>query len=332
MTSDHKCVPIRNLWICTTTVLLCCTGIASAQQAATLAPGVVAAQGGAQVTLQDIDAFAAQMPQADRAGFFDSPKRIEGVIMNLLLKRQLAAEARAAGLDQTAGVQRQIQLSTENTLARVDIDNFRNNLKLPNFEELAHEYYLSHKEEFVKPGKVVVKHVLVSTDSRDDDQAKARIGVVEAAARMHPDQFDALVEKYSDDPSMKINHGLIEDADSRKLAGPFAKAARSLKTVGEISPIVKTKFGYHVLKLISHTPDVQRSFATVREGLIAKLSKDWIDKQVDEHTGQMRGNKMNANPELVASLRTRYVSAGTELPEKAAKKSTTTDAAEAITH
>src|SRR5258708_4929285 len=68
-------------------------------QNSNLPPGVIATQGGAQVSLQDIDAYAQKIPEKDRAGFFDSPKRIQGVIMNLLVQRQLAAEARAARLD-----------------------------------------------------------------------------------------------------------------------------------------------------------------------------------------------------------------------------------------
>ena len=62
-------------------------GASAMAQNATLAPGVVAEQNGAQVTLQDIDAYAAKIPEKDRAGFFDSPKRIESTIMGLLLKK-----------------------------------------------------------------------------------------------------------------------------------------------------------------------------------------------------------------------------------------------------
>ena len=183
---------------------------------ASLPPGIVARQGGVEVSLQDIDAYAQKIPEKDRAGFFDSPKRIEGVIMNLLLQRQLAAEARAAKLDQDPAVQLQIQQATDDTLARVDTDRFRKGLKQPDFDALAHEYYLSHKDEFTVPGVVDVKHVLVSDKDRSADEAKARIGEVEAAAKAHPDQFDALIEKYSDDPSKKDNHGLIEDAASNR--------------------------------------------------------------------------------------------------------------------
>jgi hypothetical protein len=118
-------------------------------KAGELPPGVVARQGGVEVSLDDIDAAAHRIPEKDRAGFFDSPKRIESVIMGLLLQRQLAAEARAAKLDQDADVQRQIQLATDDTLARIALEHHRATLKLPDFEPIAREYYASHKDEYL---------------------------------------------------------------------------------------------------------------------------------------------------------------------------------------
>jgi peptidyl-prolyl cis-trans isomerase C len=166
---------------------------------------------------------------------------------------------------------------------------------------------------------VQVKHVLVSNKDRSDDEAKARIGEVEATARAHPDQFDALVEKYSDDAGTKGNHGLIDDAGPGKMVAPFAKAAQALKNPGDISPIVKTKFGYHVLKLVAHQPDRQKSFDEIRAALVQKLRNDWVSQRVAQYTGDLGGKPLQASPDLVASLRTRFLPEGSMTPETAQK-------------
>ncbi|MDR3389257.1 MAG: peptidylprolyl isomerase [Rudaea sp.] len=287
-------------------------------QESDLPPGVIARQGDAVVSLQDIDAYAQKIPETDRVGFFDNPKRIESVIMNLLLQKQLAAEARRDKLDLDPAVQQQIQQSTDDTLARVAMDHYRKTLKLPDFDELAHEYYLTHKDEFVVHGAVDVKHVLVSIKERSEAEAKARVGEVEATARAHPEQFDALVEKYSDDPSKTDNHGLIEDAASGNMAPPFAQAADALKKPGDISPITKTEYGFHVLKLVARKPDTQRSFDEIHTALVEKLRSDYIVKQSDNHNSQLRGKPLDANPDLVASVRTRFLPAGGKLPSEQA--------------
>src|SRR5690242_4162860 len=133
---------------------------------------VVAKQGDAIVTLADIDAFAQTIPPQNRAGFFDSPKRLDGLITNILLEKQLAIEARAAGYDKDPAEQPRIQLAIDQELARIRMDRFRAGLKMPDFSELAHEQYIGHKEKYVIAGKLDVKHILIDTKNRSDDEAK----------------------------------------------------------------------------------------------------------------------------------------------------------------
>jgi hypothetical protein len=180
-----------------------------------LPPGVVARQGGVDVTLEDIDAYAHKIPDKDRAGYFDSPQRIENTIMGLLTQRQLAGMARAAKLDQDPDVQRQLALAEEDALARVYLMGYRKDIKLPNFDALAKEYYLAHQDEF----------------------------------------------------------------------GP---------------------------------KESRKPFEEVREPLIKKLRERYIDAQTDQFTGELRSKSLDANPDLVASLRTRYLPPGAVLPSEAA--------------
>jgi peptidyl-prolyl cis-trans isomerase C len=293
--------------------------IANAQQSKALPPGVVAVQGGVQVTMQDIDAFAQKIPEKDRAGFFDSPTRIQSMIMSMLLTQQLATEAKKARLDRDPLVVLQMKQAADDALAAAQMNHLRKELKFPDFDGLAQEYYVSHKDEFIVHGAINVKHVLVSNKERSDAEAKSRIGEVAAAAHAHPDQFDALVEKYSDDPSKKDNHGLIQNAAGGKTVAQFAEAATELKNPGDISPVIKTQFGYHVLRLVDRKPDVQKTYAEARDGLVAKLRVDYMEKQAKDHTDQLRNNPLDANPELVASLRTRFLPPGAVLPQDAAE-------------
>ena len=287
-----------------------------------LKPGVVASQEGAEVTLREVDAEAANIPESDRAGFFDNPKRIESTILNILQKKQLAAKARAEHLDRDPVVKTQIDLAVTTALAKAAVEHYRQQLKLPDFDQLAKEYYAAHKDEFVKKGDVVVDHVLISTRDKghSDSEAKALADKVEAEAKAHPDHFESLVEKYSEDPSKSANHGRIEDAASAQMAKRFAEAANALHTPGEISPVVKTEFGYHVLKLIQHSPDENLPFETVRQGISLRLKKNFIEEQMTQFTSEFRAKPLQADPDLVASLRTRYAPEGYVSPSEAAKR------------
>lgn len=291
-----------------------------ADESKPLKPNVVAVQEGVEVTLQDVDAEAANIPEKDRPGFFDSPKRIESTVMGILQKKEMAAQARAQHLDRDPAVKAQIDAAITATLAKAQIDHYRDSLKLPDFDALSTEYYLGHKDEFVEKGKVEVQHVLVGTKDtgRGDADAKALINKIEADAKSHPDRFDDLVEKYSDDPSKSKNSGHINNATSSKLAPPFANAAEHLQTPDEISPIVKTEFGYHVLKLIKRTPDRQLDFEQVHDRIVARLRANYIEQQMTQYTNEFRGKPLQANPDVVASLRTRYAPKGYVSPADAA--------------
>src|SRR5690606_28682439 len=119
-------------------------------------------------------------------------------------------------LDKDPSVQAQIRISNEEILSKAAVEHYRAQLKEPDFSQLAHEEYIGHKEKYVKPGRLDVKHVLISVDKHSDEEAKKLADDVRKQAVENPDQFDALVEKYSEDPSKAQNHGLMTEAGSKR--------------------------------------------------------------------------------------------------------------------
>ena len=272
---------------------------------------VVAKQGDAIVTLADIDAFAVRIPVKERPGFFDNPQRLENLILQLLSQKQLAVEARKANLDQTPAVRSQIDMATDEVLSRVRMENLKAGVKVPDFEARAKEEYVGHKDVYVVPGDLTVQHILISTKSRDDKDAKALAETVANEAKAHPDQFDALVDKYSEDESKASNKGVMKGVSKTGFVASFVDASKALKKPGDISAPVKTKYGYHVIRLVSRTPDQQQTFAQVHDRIVERLKADFVDKTVQKHVDELRNQHIDANEALVASLRSRY---GTATP------------------
>jgi parvulin-like peptidyl-prolyl isomerase len=279
------------------------------------ATSVIASQGGSEVTLRDVDAYAQDIPADKRADVFASPERIETVLRGLLMTKQLAAEARKQGMDKNPLIQAQMQLAAERALAKAHSDALGKQYlaAAPDLEELAHERYLANPRAYDLPAKVDVKHILFGTKTHTDGDAKALADKIYAQLEKSPGDFDADVMKYSDDPSKTKNQGLIHDATSDHLVQEFREAAGKLTKVGEILPPFKTPYGYHIIKAIRIDPAKPRSFAEVHDALIAKIRKDYVAQKVQDHLDELRSRKIDADPDLVASLRTRYgnPSAGT---------------------
>lgn len=267
-------------------------------------------QGEVKLTMADVDAYVARIPPGDRAGFMAKPDRIQTMLRNMLLDRQLAAEARKLGLDKDPLVQRQIGLATDSTLGRVRSQKLLESLKVPDFSAQAEEEYLASKSKYSVPARVDVKHILIGDKTRTPEEAVALAQDTLAKVTKNPAEFDALVESLSDDQSKKDNHGLIENATSSQLVRPFAEAAGKLAKPGDLSPVVKTTFGYHIIRAERITPAKPRPYEQVRENIIATLTKEWTEKQMRGHIDELRNMRSEENAELLMSLRDRYRIAG----------------------
>lgn len=290
---------------------------ASPALAADFPPGMVVRQGTATLTFDDIDAFAARVPADQRGGYFNSSKRLDSTLRGMLVDRQVADDARKLGLDKDPQVQRQLQLAMDTALAAVRMRVLREGFDAPDMTELAQERYLSDRSKFVQKGSLDVRHVLVMTDKRTDAEAKAIAEQVRGKALANPGQFEALVEEFSEDPSKTANKGLMASAGSKETYVPeFADAASKLTAVNQVSPVIKTKFGYHVLILVKRSEDHPLSFAEVKDDLVSELKKDYIEKQATAYLSQMQSNELESNPEAVASLRTRYGNVGPQMLDK----------------
>ena len=275
--------------------------------ASDLPPGMVVRQGTATVTLADIDAFAARMPPDQRAGYFSSGKRLETTLRSILLEKQVAEEARKLGIDKDPAVQQQVQLAIDTTLMTARVNALRESVVVPDLTDLAQERYNADKASFILTGVLDVKHVLIQTEKHSDEEARRIAEQVRLKAVADPDSFDALVTEYSEDPSHSTNGGLMRNAGSSETyVAEFAEAARALKKAKEVSPLVKTKFGYHVLVLVNRTTDRQRTFAEVKDQMLTELRAEYVKKYVADYVSGMQNNPVDSNAELVNSLRTRY--------------------------
>lgn len=116
-------------------------------------------------------------------------------------------------------------------------------------EEVA-KFYGDNPDAFKVPEQVKARHILFKADLTDSDEAReaARKKAEEAHRRAEAgEDFATLAKELSEGPSAPQGGDLGYFTKDR-MVEPFATAAFNLKP-GEISPVVGTKFGYHVIKV-----------------------------------------------------------------------------------
>jgi len=262
---------------------------------------VVASQGGVEVTLADVDALAGTIPVRDRAQVFNSAKRIERALIGLLLQKKLAAEARAHGLDKAMEKKGLDAYEIERRLAAAEQHHFIDSLEVPDMAQLARESYMADPGAYVLPNPFVVERIVVSSAARGEVEARARAREVVAEARKNPADFQQLIATYSD----AEDDGRIDVAGSGDLA--LMKAAMVLSRPGDISQPMKMADDFIVLKLIEKGPEKALPFDVVRPQIEATLKRKWVKERSQWRIDEIRNQPIDANPDLVAALRDRYL-------------------------
>lgn len=128
-------------------------------------------------------------------------------------------------------------------------DAIQNTIKIS--DNAVNQYMNTHESE-LSAAKVDVSHILFSVpanaDAKTRAEAKSRAEKVLEMVKANPDQFAELAKKYSEDPGSAKKGGDLGYFGRGSMVAPFEKAAFSLK-LHEISGLVETQFGYHILRL-----------------------------------------------------------------------------------
>jgi peptidyl-prolyl cis-trans isomerase D len=119
------------------------------------------------------------------------------------------------------------------------------------------KYYDEHQNEFGSPEQRQAAHILiaVAAQAADADKlaAKAKAAQVLQQVKQSPDKFAELAKQYSQDPGSAASGGDLGQFGPGMMVKPFEEAVFKLK-VGEISGLVQTDFGYHIIKLLAVNP------------------------------------------------------------------------------
>jgi peptidyl-prolyl cis-trans isomerase C len=156
-------------------------------------------------------------------------------------------------------------------------------------EEECREYYDSHPEQFREPEKVKASHILVTVDANaapeEKEAAREKIESIRQQCLAGED-FSELARTHSDCPS-SAQGGDLGWFDRTRMVEPFSNAAFALQP-GEISDVVETQFGYHVIRLTDHQQGREIPFEEVREQIAQKIESDARQVGVDSYIKQLR--------------------------------------------
>jgi peptidyl-prolyl cis-trans isomerase D len=136
-------------------------------------------------------------------------------------------------------------------------------------------YYQENSTSYTEAAQRRISHILIEFNDENADDEAAKIQAQAVLTRLEQgEDFAALAKEVSNDTFSGENGGDLEWLEPGVMEDSFDEAALALNNVGDISQLVKTSFGYHVLKLTDYKEEVVQALADIQTELRIKLSND----------------------------------------------------------
>ncbi len=213
---------------------------------------VVAEVGKEKITLEEVDQMISEVPtQYQAMALTHKDMFLDGIINQKLLYK----EALKQNLEADAAVRKQIEEATKDILIKEYLKK-EIEQKVTVSDSDAKTYYEANKDKFKEPEKIKVSHILVDSEA----EAKDILAKLNGGA-----DFATLAKEKSKCPS-KDKGGDLGLLAKGQTVPEFEQAAFALQP-GQLSGVVKTQFGYHIIIVTERQPEKELSFDEVKDQL-----------------------------------------------------------------
>src|SRR6266702_5242576 len=170
--------------------------------------------------------------------------------------------------------------------ALLDTNQLRQTVQIP--EDVLKKQYQDNIHQYEVPNQVHVQHILFKTVGQSDAEVaetKKKAEDVLKQARKGV-KFDELAKKYSEDPGSKDKGGDLGWIRQGQTVPEFEKEAFSLAP-GQISDLVRTQYGFHIIKVLEKQTAHTKPFDEVKDALRAQAALNQAEKQATDTVDQI---------------------------------------------
>ena len=246
-----------------------------------------------KITVQDMKADALRMPAEMRPQVLGKPQTVTQIASNLYARRAMALRAESDGLEKDPAVVAALRIARDKVLSDAYLEKL-DKAAAPTdeaAEKMAQTVYKAKSDRFKVDEQIRVRHILISPTTPN-----AREKIDEVVKKLASGaEFAALAKEVSADPGSAAKGGDLGFFAKGRMLPEFETAAFALKKKGDVSGVIETKFGFHVLQLEEKRPAGIRPFDEVRDELIKEVKNSVVqDARVSEAQKLQQGAKVNA--------------------------------------
>jgi peptidyl-prolyl cis-trans isomerase C len=289
----NLCFSVRIRRVATVTAIVATAMLVGAPHAAWAADHNVALiSGEASVSVLDMQADSLRMPLEMRNIVLQKPDTVLQIANNLYIRRVFAQQAIGQGLEKNPQVVAALQVARDKVLSDAMLEHI-DKTAVPSdtaMEALARNEYRAKPQRFKAEEEVKVRHILLA-EKTPESKAKAEEVLTELKKGA---DFATLAKARSADTGSAANGGDLGYFAKGRMVPEFETVAFALQKPGDISGLVESKFGYHILQLDARKPERIRTFEEVRDELIKEMrTKAAQDARASEAAKIQQGSKVN---------------------------------------
>lgn len=168
-------------------------------------------------------------------------------------------------------------------------------------------YYNQHIDEYKVENRVHVEHILFKTIGKTDaETAEIRQKAEDVLKQAkHGANFEDLAKKNSEDDATKPKGGDLGWIVEGQTVPEFQQAAFSLPK-GQISDLVKTQYGFHIIKVLDHENAHTRSFEEVRDSILQPVTDQKVNAEADDISNQMAAAVRQSNRQSIDDIAKKF--------------------------
>jgi len=247
---------------------------------------------GVSIDAKEIQTEFERVPAEARAQL-SNPVAIQNNVTNVYVRRILAKDAAKEGLDKNPLVLAAIEKAKERILSDAMLEKIdqKNQPSLQDLEAWAQTSYKANPKKYEQPEQVRASHILIRTAEPD---AKAKTEAILKELRSGAD-FSKLAKDKSQDPGSAAKGGDLGFFARGRMIKPFEDTAFGMSKAGDISEVIESPFGFHIIRLDERKPAGPQPFAEVKDTLLREAQNEILNKgRFDERDRILKDAQFNA--------------------------------------
>ena len=165
----------------------------------------------------------------------------------------------------------------------LDRDQARQKVTVPVTD--VQRYYNNNIEQYQTPEQVRASHILLNTAGKDEAAVRKQAETILAQAKAGAD-FAELAKKFSEDEGSKPTGGDLNYFGRGRMVPEFEAVAFTIAP-GQISDLVKTQYGFHIIKVVDKRAAVTQTIDQVRPQIQQTLAAQIADQQITDRAQQL---------------------------------------------